>query len=115
MERCSIWSPGPRCPASLYRRFVQVQVCYESVQPEDSWLISAAPVLEERLLAELAVVFKCDGEDSLALVRDICAAEDPSSRGLPVLLLTARATAIASEAASVGRGGQRSNASCCLL
>lgn len=97
---------GSAVPCVSLQEIVQVQVCYESVQPEDRWLISAAPVLEERLLAELAVVFKCDGEDSLALVRDICAAEDPSSRHLPVLLLTARATAIPSEAASVGRGGQ---------
>jgi hypothetical protein len=97
---------GSAVPCVSLQEIAQVQVCYESVQPEDRWLIAAAPVLEVRLLSELAAVFKFDGEDSLTLVRDICAAEDSPGRQLPVLLLTARATAIPSEGASVSRGGQ---------
>jgi hypothetical protein len=69
-------------------------------------LISAARLLDEQLLLELAVAFKFDGEESLTMVRDICAAEDVSGRQLPVLLLTARAIAIPAETASTGRAGQ---------
>jgi type VI secretion system protein ImpM len=88
------------------QEIVQVQVCYDSVQADDRWLISAARLLDEQLLTELAVAFKFDGEESLTMVRDICAAEDLSGRQLPVLLLTARAIAIPAEPVSTGRAGQ---------
>lgn len=94
---------GSAVPCVTERQIVQVRVCYESVQPDDGWLISAAPLLEERLLPGLAAAFQA-GE--MAMVRNLCADQDSAGRPLPVLMLTVQARAMASEPAGPGRGWQ---------
>jgi type VI secretion system protein ImpM len=72
------------------QEIVQVQVCYESVQAADRWLITAAPLIEERLLPQLAAAFQAGEKQPLELVRAVCADEDSVDRPLPITVLTAQ-------------------------
>lgn len=96
---------GSAVPCVSLQEIVQVRVGYESVQTDDCWLISAAPLLEEWQLAGLASAFQSGGTESLAAIRSICADENSVGSPLPVLLLTAQPIAIPAEPAGAGRGG----------
>lgn len=97
---------GSAVPCVSLQEIVQVQVCYESVQPDDRWLIASAPLIEERLLAQLAAAFQAGGKQPLELVRAACADEDSIGRPLPIMVLTAQLAATVAETASASPDGQ---------
>lgn len=88
---------GSAVPCVSLQEIVQVQVCYESVQPQDRWLIAAAPLVEERLLSQLAAALQAGEKQPLELIRAVRADEDAVGEPLPILVLTA---------ADIARDGQ---------
>lgn len=95
---------GSAVPCVSLQEIVAVRVCYEALQPDDCLLISAAPLLEEQLLPELAVAFQLAGNESLAAVRSVCADEAATGGPLPVLILTAGMSSTVAELAGGGQG-----------
>lgn len=97
---------GSAVPCVSLQEIVEVQVCYESLQARDRWLIAAAPLIEERLVPQLAAAFQAGEKQPLELIRTVCADEDSTGKPLPIVVLTAHLAATVAEPAGVARDGQ---------